>query len=223
MRFVREGGPGTRDPGLYRCQNCGLYQIVLEAYGIKLPAKFSGPDWLQSVRFDVSAKVPVDATEESFHSMLQNLLAERFQLVLHREAKDQTTYSLVVAKGGSKMQRSIAEVPSTSVTAVTPGMAVSTADGHVRVTASRQQLSKLTGFLSTLLGVGGPVVDETGLAGYYDFTLEYAPEASLAGDNGAGLSLFTALQSQLGLKLEEKKNLVDVLVVDHAQKKPTEN
>jgi uncharacterized protein (TIGR03435 family) len=196
--------------------------LICLAYEVQY-YQVAGPGWMATDGYDIAAKIPPNASRAQFRQMLQNLLAERFQLVLHREPKDQTTYSLVVAKGGSKMQRSIAEVPSTSVTAVTPGMAVSTADGHVRVTASRQQLSKLTGFLSTLLGVGGPVVDETGLAGYYDFTLEYTPEASLASDNGAGLSLFTALQSQLGLKLEEKKNLGDVLVVDHAQKKPTEN
>ena len=85
------------------------------------------------------------------------------------------------------------------------------------------RLGALARFLSNPLGVGVPVTDETGLAGDYDFTLEFTPEAALMSGKSAGLSLFTALESQLGLKLDAKKGPVDVLIVDHAQKTPTEN
>jgi len=243
-RFIISGGPGTRDPGLYRCQNCSLYQIVMDAYGIKLPTKFSGPDWLQSVRFDISAKVPEGATEEAFHVMLQNLLVERFKLAVHREKKEMPVYELSVAKNGPKFKESVPkdapkdDAPSDKMMKrdsegypiLAPGVTMAVIPGHARLRSENQTMEWLADMLSSPMG-GGPVVDVTGLKGKYDFALSWTFEERSAASGGTsaaapdptGPSLLTALQSQLGLKLEEKKRPVEVLVVDHIEKAPTEN
>ena len=94
-------------------------------------------------------------------------------------------------------------------------------NGNIHVTARRQSPANLAGFLSTTVALGGPVNDKTGLGGLYDFTLDFTPEAALAG-GATGTSIFTALESQLGLKIEAEKTPLDVLVIDHAEK-PSEN
>ena len=227
MRFIHSGGPGTPDPGTYRCQNCSLFQVVLEAYGIQLPARFSGPEWLQSVRFDISAKLPAGATRESFQAMLQNLLAERFKLAVHREKKEMRVYELAVARNGPKFQEA---VPKEAVPAgeaaqplkrdgdgypiLPPGMTMAVIPGHARLRSDNRTMEWFAGMLSNQMG--SPVVDATGLHGKYDFVLSWAL------DDG-GPDLLSALPEQLGLKLEEKKAPVEVLVVDRIEKVPTEN
>lgn len=227
MRFIRSGGPGTPDPGTYRCRNCSLFQIVLEAYGIELPAKFSGPEWLQSVRFDISAKLPEGATRESFQSMLQNLLAERFKLAIHREKKEMRVYELAVARNGPKFQEAVPKdapqddqpaqklkTDSEGYPVLAPGMTMAVVPGHARLRSENRPMEWLAGMLSNQMG--SPVVDATELRGKYDFVLSWALD-------DAGPTLLSALQSQLGLKLEEKKAPVEMLVVDRIEKVPTEN
>src|SRR5436190_9966614 len=89
MRADRKGGPGTTDPGMYTCGNCPISWVLSEAYDL-MPFEYAGPDWLQNVRFDFAAKVPPGTTKEAFRTMLQQLLAERFKLAVHREQKDMT-------------------------------------------------------------------------------------------------------------------------------------
>ncbi len=91
MRISARGGPGTNDPGLFQCENCGLSGLVTKAFGIQ-DFQLSGPDWMQSIRFNVSAKVPMGTTKEQFQLMLQNLLAERFNLSFHRDQKQMQRY-----------------------------------------------------------------------------------------------------------------------------------
>jgi uncharacterized protein (TIGR03435 family) len=242
MRFDISGGPGTRDPGLYRCQNCSLYLIVTAAYDIKLPAKFSGPDWLQNVRFDISAKLPDGATKEAFHLMLQNLLAERFKLAVHREKKEMPVYELTVAKNGPKFKESVPkDAPQDDASpgklktdgegypVLAPGMTMAMLPGHARLRSENQTMEWFADMLSHQ--VGGPIIDATGLKGKYDFVLSWVLEERSAARGGmpdaasepTGPTLLSAIQSQLGLKLDAKKGLVEVLVVDHIEKVPTEN
>jgi len=186
-RFIVSGGPGTRNPGLYRCQNCSLYQAVMQAYDINLPAKFSGPDWLEGVRFDFSAKLPEGTTSEKFHLMLQNLLAERFRLKVHGEKKEMALYELVVARNGPKFKESTPKDPPKDdappekmetdregYPILAPGTTMAVIPGHARIQSENQTMEWLADMLSGPMG--GLVVDATGLQGKYDFVLSWAIE-----------------------------------------------
>jgi uncharacterized protein (TIGR03435 family) len=171
----------------------------------------SKPDWIArgSDRFDIAAKAedPRKATEAQLIEMLQTLLIERFQMKFHREAVEKSGFALMFAKKGPKLQESTADGVGISSTGGKP------LDGQpVKLKASRYSMVKLANVLSVL--GPGPVIDKTGLAGVYDFTLAW--------DETAGPSLFTALQDQLGLRLEPQKVSVSYFVIDSAQK-PGEN
>jgi uncharacterized protein (TIGR03435 family) len=266
MRIMMRGGPGTDDPGQITYVNVPLRNIVMNAYGVK-NFQISGPGWLDTGHFDVLAKVPKGATEEDLKIMLQNLLAERFQLKLHREKKELPIYALVVARNGPKLKESAEDTPAAADAPAPPppsggrvtvgkdgfpqmprggrgGMMMMINNGRLRLAGYKQSISAMTDMLSNQ--VGRPVVDQTGLTGKYDFSLEFAPEegqmmrgpmgampppppgagpgpADSAPDSPAPANLFTALQEQLGLKLEPKKGPVDFLVIDHIEKTPSEN
>jgi uncharacterized protein (TIGR03435 family) len=208
MRFA--GGPGTPDPGLFTTENWALSGIVMLAYG--LPAhQFSGPSWMDDARFNMSAKVPEGVTREQFNRMLQNFLADRFKLKFHYEKKGVAQYTLIVAKNGAKLKA--AAEPSS------PGRLSMSGEGSQEIMhATAASMAQLAGQLQGELHQ--PVQDATGLKGSYDFTLNWAPGAST---EDGGSPIFEALQKQLGLKLEQKKIIVDVLVVDHAERTPSEN
>jgi uncharacterized protein (TIGR03435 family) len=198
--------------------NVSLKRIIGLAYGIPdgQDYLFSGPEWLDSERFDVSAKYPAETPHADFLLMFQRLLDERFALRLHHESRPVTAYALTVAKGGPKLR-------------ATPNVGAyrfSVQKGHA--SGFSLTLPMLADRLSRpAFGLDRRVVDMTGLTGAFDLTLDWSPSGS-ASDNPvdvpAGPSLFTALQEQLGLKLELRKNIpLDVLVVDHADKVPTAN
>jgi uncharacterized protein (TIGR03435 family) len=148
--------------------------------------------------------------------MLQNLFAERFHLVLHPETRQMPTYSLVVAKGGAKLHP-VDDGPQS--TSGRPG----------RLEATRITMDKLANLLSRM--TGQPVLNETGLTGVFTFTVEWAPDETQHPDGSpeavtpaaGGPSLFSALQEQLGLKLDGRKAPAEVLVVDRIDRTPTEN
>jgi uncharacterized protein (TIGR03435 family) len=143
--------------------------------------------------------------------MLQRLLKERFQMSLHTEQREMTHYELVVGKNGPKLKEST----------VGPGEATGAArlDG---ISSNRMRMNKLAMLLSRMTRM--PVLDKTGLDAFYQFDLRYADEVSRAPvENQVWPSIFTAVQEQLGLKLESRKGPVEVLVVDHAEKIPSEN
>jgi uncharacterized protein (TIGR03435 family) len=240
------GGPGTDDPGQFTAPRASLMSLLATTYGVARD-QISGPDWLTTELYSVAAKIPPNTTKDRFNLMLQNLLAERFHLTLHHGTKDFTVYELVVAEGGPKMTAS-ANQPAPDrkgFPVLPPGrrMAINFNIQPVRATCREtmaQFAEHLGGWVNMSNGDGivrgsppAPhVIDKTGLTGEFDFTLEFAgsvffansPEANAAGDQGGhGLSLFAALEKQLGLKLEKKKAGLDVLVIDHVDKVPTEN
>jgi uncharacterized protein (TIGR03435 family) len=148
--------------------------------------------------------------------MLQTLLAERFGLKLHKEARVMQVYAMTLAKGGPKFQQ-----------AQTEGSYVLERNNPVILNAHHARMSDLAQEMSAQ--IGRPVVDETGLAGQYEIHMDVTPYVTQAsaGNNGGQLDvigiLFTGLQDLLGLKLEARKENVDVLVIDHVEKTPTEN
>ena len=183
-----------------------VIQIIREAYGV-LPDELSirpgaaTGGWIDSEKFDISAKSEGQGPlpKDQSNLMLRQLLADRFGLQLHRETKELVVYSLVLGKTGSKLKEVRTEKPYLSGPA--PGKLVSTG----------ASMASLTRSLSRTLG--RPVNDDTGLTGQYDFTLSWAPDDATS--DATGPSLFTALQDQLGLRLESKKAPVETIVIDH--------
>ncbi len=276
------GGPGTKDPGRIRYPFMNLKQLLTTAYDVKA-YQISGPAWLDSERYDITATMAPGTTKEQFQVMLQNLLAERFKVAIHRETKELPMYSLVVAKSGSKLKES-AEAPPVKEgdgdAALPPmpsqpkmgpdgfpimpkmpagrgGLMMMMMPGRARLSGERQTVSDLALRLTSQLG--RPVTDATGLTGKYDITLTFSTEGmnamgpmgpmppaggaavAVAGPGGgpggpggpnpgafvpegeAPPDIFAAVQAQLGLKLESKKGPVELIVVDHADRVPTEN
>ena len=199
--------------------NVTLRFCITRAYRITDPQVF-GPAWIDSDRYDIVAKVPPGTPESQIPEMLRALLAERFKLVAHREQKELPAYALVVGKHGPKL------------TKVEPGESdgdMSSSEGSV--SGQAVTMARLAGFLATpRMDLGLPVVDQTGLDGAFSFTLKWTPERRLTAkpenkglDVDAPPPIFTALQEQLGLKLEKRKASLEVLIVDRAERIPTEN
>jgi uncharacterized protein (TIGR03435 family) len=192
--------------------NASLADCIRFAYGLTSDAQLYGPDWIKSkeLRYDIVAKTPPDTPREQLLQMMQVLLTERFKLALHREEKDLAYYALVVAKGGSKMHEAT-DAPVSVPTGI---------QGQLRIIGSRTMSS-----VATLLSryMRAFVVDQTGLKGLFEVKLVWTPDDRPVPDDERGPSVFTAVQEQLGLKLESRKGPMEVLVVDHAEKTPTEN
>jgi uncharacterized protein (TIGR03435 family) len=212
--------PSTTEPGhsswhtrngRLTMDNLTLKEMVMAAHGVKEYQVSGGPNWLTADRYHLEAKAEEKATDEQLMSMLQTLLAERFQLAFHREQKEMTAYVLVVAKSGLKIHPVDGEGSSTN-------------SRNGKLTAKHTSMGKLAEILSRQMG--RPVVDETHVAGGFDFTLEWSNDRQqrAAAESGAneGPSIFTALPEQLGLKLETRKVPVEILVVDRAER-PSEN
>ena len=210
-----EGGPSSirAIKGQVILENSSLRKIIAAAYGIGEDRDYalSAPDWLRFEKFDVVAKVPPDATREQMMLMLQNLLADRFKLKLHRETRQLSVYALVVGNNGSKLRDAAPGTPGQI------GMSPGCITGHAA------PMQALVDHLSNAaLQLGRPVIDQTGLRGNYDFTLEWTPDNLPPGDSNAP-SLFTAVQEQLGLKLDARKAPVEIIVIDSAEKVPAGN
>jgi len=183
------------------------------AYGIMDSSRIVGaPEWVKSgTRWNIDAKVAGEEaaayrklSRDDRNRMLRPLLADRFRLKAHMEQREMPVYDLVIAKGGSKLRQSTA-----SDSAKPSGMVMREAG---KIEGAGTQLTSLPWILNG--EAGRPVVDKTGLTGKYDFTLEYVPASKAATDETGGPSIFTAVEEQLGLKLEPAKEPMDVLVID---------
>jgi uncharacterized protein (TIGR03435 family) len=254
---VCTGGPGTKDPGRWTCENTNLANIVRYAFDLK-PYQLEG--WYsqlynQNKYFSIRAKVPEGATREQSRQMRQNLLIERFGLKFHFEKKETQGYELVVAKNGPKFKESDPESPQDSASELSsvpspltigkdgfPTMPSGRSGVFAMATGARGQWPRTTmgDFAEYLIGssmAGKPVIDSTALKGKYDLSLDWMPERRMsaiapsapaenslpAAPQASGPDFFTALQEQLGLKLVPKKVTIEMFVVDHIEKTPTEN
>jgi uncharacterized protein (TIGR03435 family) len=204
---------GTFRNGTFTLANVTLSECVQFAYGMVAQEQIAGPDWIKSreVRFDIVAKTAVDAEVEQVRRMLQTLLADRLKLVIHREPRLLSFLALVPARGGPKL------VPAPSGP---PGAPNTSTRG--RIVGSQMPMPVLASLLSRF--ERQLVIDRTGLTGGYQLKLEWAPEdLTTKGDVSAGPSLFAALEEQLGLRLESRREPLDVIVVDQAEKTPADN
>jgi bla regulator protein blaR1 len=239
------------DPSRFTTRNIPAKGLIQFAYHV-LPFQISGgPSWIESEGYDIEAKVddsvvaelqklPREQRMDQFRLMLRSLLGDRFKLNLNVQTKELPIYALVVAKSGPKLTPTTVNPdlpPSAQAQAPPQGPMIHMSPG--RITARMMPMSALAEVLGLESELGGRlVIDQTGIQGKYDFTLEFAPERPepLPGTAGAppmGMkgppppdpnapSIFTAIQQQLGLKLEPQKGPVEVLVIDHIEK-PSEN
>lgn len=243
-----DGGPGSKDPGMYRCTNMSLSNLITSAYGIA-HYQLSGPDWMMGQMFEIAAKIPEGTSKDDFKLMLQNMLADRFKLAAHHETRDMAKYELVAAKGGPKLKESVDRPTAPDAPPPNPGPPgppKRDAEGYPVLAAGRPSMAMMGGKarmfnpkmtldqLASQLGaqLGSPCTNATGLTAKYEIGLYWAfgsVRAAPPGTDGVaasepeGPTLEQAVQEQLGLKLEAKKGPVDFLVVDHLDKMPIEN
>jgi uncharacterized protein (TIGR03435 family) len=192
--------------------------LITWAYDVHSERLQNKPKWLDAVRYDVIANAPLGPLPAkpgepgTLQKMMQALLAERFKLALHRETRQLPVYALVVAKGGPLVKPG----PAPESMGQNPFQM----PGRGRLNGTQVSAAMLANVLSGQLG--RTVRDETGLAGVFDFRLEWTPDTT-SPDAGSRPSIFTALQEQLGLRLQARKGMEEVLVIDHIERAPTEN
>ncbi len=211
------GNPDSdTDQGRLTATNESLRSLIRMAYGVK-DYQLEGPDWLRSERYDIAAKFPEalpkgEKGNEELRAMMRNMLLDRFKLAVHREQRNYSVYGLVVGKGGVKFKES-------------PGCESHhqrSGDKHYEGTCV--SMDSFAEFLANRKSLPAemPVLDMTGLKGFYNLTLDWIPEQAAA-DNPSGPTLLNAIQEQLGLKVDTRKAPIEILVVDHAEKIPTAN
>jgi uncharacterized protein (TIGR03435 family) len=235
----------TTAGGTLNISNMSLKEMIIFAWRIQPYQVSGGPPWLDSLRFNITAKPENKPKQDELQAMLKALLAERFQLATHQETRELPIYALVLARKDGKLGPKLTEAkdggcttpdPSQPRTPPEPGKPPvrycgSMIMGLRTLTIVSAPVGNIAPMLARMLG--RTVIDKTGLTGKYDINLEWTPdEAQMAMLNPdapkpppsdmPGPSIYTALQEQLGLKLESQKGPVDVLVIDRAEK-PTEN
>lgn len=198
----------TPGHGNLTATNESLQGLIQFAYNVN-EYQIAGPEWLSSdsASYDIVAKAP-GATQEQMRAMMQTLLTERLKVAVHREARTLSGYNLVVGKNGPRQLQASAD-----------GTRGGTNSRGGQVTATHVSMATFAHNLSRWLKV--PVFDKTGIDGNFDFKLDYEPDLSQETDTRP--SIFTALQQQLGLKLEAAKVPVEMIVVDSAERVPAEN
>jgi uncharacterized protein (TIGR03435 family) len=202
------------DRGRMTATNVSLKNLIVRAYGLK-DYQIEGPDWLASERFDIIAKFPEALPDDrekyaaALTAMMQKMLQDRFKLATHHAEKTFPVFGLVVMKGGIKAK----EVPDSG---------------------SHSSNSRNTHFEGTCINMAGfadflgqrmdqPVLDMTGLTAFYDLKLDWAEDAATTAEPQKFPELSIAIQEQLGLKLEPRKAPLEMVVVDHIERIPTEN
>jgi len=228
----------SQDPGRVNLQGLPLSSLIARAYRLKT-YQITGPDWVFKTRFDITAKLPAGETDSQVPEMLQALLEDRFQLKFHREPKEMPVYALVVGKNGLK----VTPVVNTEGGAASEPKMTRFQPGHLTI-----EKTSMNGLITLLMAfVDRPIIDETNTLGRFDAKLDFALDTSMfgnesgmgakmkgmqrsseaggeaAGADPAAPSIFTAVQEQLGLKLDPRKAPVDTLVIDRLEKAPSEN
>jgi uncharacterized protein (TIGR03435 family) len=201
--------------GLLRITNATMQSLITYAFDVRDFQISGGPGWLTADRYDITGKPENGAHDAQMKEMLRTLLAERFQLQTHRETKNGSVYALVVAKSGMKLEVTTNPNHRTSHTSAS-------ADGKRTFHAEGFNMDELAASLANILRQ--TVVDRTGDAGKYDFDLSWMPDPGTSNNAAdlSGPSIFTALQEQIGLRLESQKGPIPILVIDRVER-PSEN
>jgi len=213
------------DEATLRAQNVSLKHLLVNAYGIREGLMFGLPGWANSSRFDVTAKVSDpdlktlrSLSRQQRQAMIAALLADRFHLKMHTEIKTLPVYELVIAKGGPKLKTTILPPPGAENS---DPLGYGNWDVHgTAMTATGVTLSDLA--MNLTFPLDRTVINKTGLTGRYDFRLQWTPDGVATAPTDAPPDLFTAIEEQLGLKLQAAKGPVETLVIDHVEQ-PTAN
>jgi uncharacterized protein (TIGR03435 family) len=225
-------------PDGYTITNASVQTLIQWAFGIQDYQILAAPEWLAAEHYDIDAKMDpavADALQKLNPDdrkrkrlvMLQALLIDRLKLTIHHETKELPIYSLVIAKNGPKLQETKPDPATPGVPVGRGGASVTSEGGNGPVTL--RVLHCASGDLASIFVpyVGRTILDKTGLAAVYDFTLQFTPDdapgapvtaAGPSAPDSTAPSIFTALQEQLGLKLESGKGPVDVIVIDHIER-----
>jgi uncharacterized protein (TIGR03435 family) len=218
------GGPRRREniqvsPGTVTMRNVSLKSSIRWAWHVA-EYQVSGPDWLDSQRYEIAGKAAGPATEEQLRLMMQALLQERFKLALHRQTKELPAYVLVAGRNGPKVHETKTEGEAS----------IDINQRQLSVAVQRAPVSQLVEMISNMLRA--PVIDMTGLTGRYDITLNVAKYAAEMAARGQSIESAPAdplalismiLQDEFGLKLEARKMPLELVIIDRAEKAPVEN
>jgi uncharacterized protein (TIGR03435 family) len=204
--------PSNADPRSYgmntgngqlHANNMTLKRCIMGAYSVGPSQVVGGPDWLDLDRWEIVAKTEQPVGDRALMVMLQALLADRFKLALHREQKPIQAYVLEVGKNGPKLEKG-------------DGKGSSTDNGRGNIVATNATMDRFAEILARQMDL--PVLNHTGLDGVFNVKLQWTPDST----QPDGLSIFTAIQEQLGLRMPAQKVPVEVLVIDHVER-PSEN
>lgn len=229
---IKPSKPDARGRGFgargrqFKTFNTSLADLISYAYGCHPKQLIDAPDWVNTEKYDITAQTDGEVPDDrqQLKTMWQNLIAQRFKLAFHHDKKEPSVYVLRVAKTGPKLTKSEGD-PNSLPT-----------QGFRQFGALKVQNATMGEFANQILQntvLDRPVVDQTALTGRWDFTLNWTPDDSQFASFGVKMpppsdgadappNLFTAIQEQIGLKLESGKALTDVLVIDHVQR-PTDN
>jgi uncharacterized protein (TIGR03435 family) len=238
--FPTTGGVGTSDPGRITYRGTWLKPLMADAFGVRSD-QISGPAWLNTERYDIVANIPEGATKEQFKIMLGKLLRDRFRLRFHMDSNIRPIYALRVGKNGPKIKQTqrraddatvrsnVIGAPDEQGCPILPpnyqGMVGRPNNGELCWTAQDVPIADLARLIEQ--PAGRPIIDETGLTGRYDFKIRFqsvrraAPEAGVASDPVP--TIFSAVEEQLGLKLESATSSYPQLIIDSIEREPTEN
>lgn len=196
----------TTGHGRIHAENVTLKRCIMGAWSIGPNQVVGGPDWLNTERFEIEARADQPVDDDAVLSLLlRGILVERFKLAVHHETRPIEAYVLETAKNGPKMDKS------------TGGESIDLSRNG-GIDSKNATMRHFAEVLSRQMDL--PVVDRTGLTGFFNLKLEWTPQA--AGQANDGPSIYTAIQEQLGLRLRAEKTPIDVLVIDHAER-PAEN
>ena len=201
-----------------------MVDLIKTAYGVDEDNQvLGGPSWLATNRFNIIAKAPAATPPETLQKMLQTLLADRFKLVVHNDKKSLPVYALTVGKNGLKVKKS--EGTSGSGCNGEPQTAQPGAVTYTVVACSNVTMAEFAENLRGMVPayINDPVQDSTKLEGGWDFDVKWTPRGQLVAAGSDGITIFDAVEKQLGLKLERQNTTMPVIVVDRVNEKPVDN
>jgi uncharacterized protein (TIGR03435 family) len=219
------------DPSMIRLDGFPLKVVLAEAFNLKMD-QIVGPSWLDADCFSISAKMPEGTTRDQVPAMLQALLIERFKLAAHKESHPSPGYALIVDKNGPKFKEADPNSPNAGQVRFISGSGASGLKGSITMAFLARNISSR---------LHSPVEDLTGLRGKYDIDVSWAPDRTMEplgayaeesaakhpgsadAPDGPTADIFTAFRDSLGLRLERRKEQIEVLIIDHIERIPTEN
>jgi len=226
--FAQNFGGVLRE-GLYVNRDATMLNLIVAAYGVSDDNIAGGPGWITSDLFDVVAKVPAGATLANANFMLQNLLAERFHLVIRNDTRPVPRYVLTVSKNGSKLKSAGGTDSPGCQPVQQPGRTAGPPDPasipNTKFACHSLTSQAIADNLHQMAGVyfDHDVIDSTKLEGSWDFELEWTPRAALAAKGAQGISVFDAVEKQLGLKVELQNTPMPATVIESVNRRPTPN